>query len=182
MLSHRLRISLLCLSILLPLVALPGCARKQTRVIEATAYCGCGECCGWTRGRWLYLKLNFWNRYLDYGTNKGDPYTGLTAAGVRPRTYNPGLISLDSLAHPWRIPVRIVLPWRILPHDGSIAADTDYYPFGTKMYVPGYGWGVVEDRGGAIKGPDRIDLYFRWHGQTLNWGRRRVEVTIVYPE
>ena len=30
---------------------------------------------------------------------------------------------------------------------GTIAADTRRYPFGTIMYVPGYGYGRVEDRG-----------------------------------
>ena len=77
------------------------------------------------------------------------------------------------------IPVRIVLfPWYFLPHDGTIAADTSYYPFGTRMYVPGYGWGVVEDRGGAIKGAGRIDLYFDSHQRALSWGRKKVGVTI----
>ena len=35
---------------------------------------------------------------------------------------------------------------------GTIAADTSIYPFGTIMYVPGYGYGRVEDVGSAIKG------------------------------
>lgn len=35
--------------------------------------------------------------------------------------------------------------------DGTIAADTLHYPFGTRFFVPGWGWGAVQDRGGAIK-------------------------------
>jgi 3D (Asp-Asp-Asp) domain-containing protein len=58
---------------------------------------------------------------------------------------------------------------------GTIAADTRYYPFGTQMYIPGYGYGTVEDRGGAIKGPARIDLFFKSHDDALKWGRRRVK-------
>ena len=46
------------------------------------------------------------------------------------------------------------------------------------MYVPGYGWGVVEDRGGAIKGPDRLDLYFKSHRKALKWGKQKVDVII----
>jgi 3D (Asp-Asp-Asp) domain-containing protein len=42
-----------------------------------------------------------------------------------------------------------VVQWRA--RDGTIAADTDSYPFGTRMFVPDWGWGVVEDRGGAIQ-------------------------------
>lgn len=60
---------------------------------------------------------------------------------------------------------------------GTIAADTRLYPFGTVMYVPGYGYGRVEDRGGAIRG-QKIDLYFDSHQEALEWGRRRETVTI----
>lgn len=62
---------------------------------------------------------------------------------------------------------------------GTVAADTRYYPFGTRMYVPGYGEAVVHDRGGDIRGPYRIDLYFPTHGEALEWGRRRMPVTIL---
>lgn len=61
---------------------------------------------------------------------------------------------------------------------GTIAADTRYYPFGTVLYVPGYGYGRVEDRGGAIKGPQRVDLFFESHQDALEWGRRRVRVQV----
>jgi 3D (Asp-Asp-Asp) domain-containing protein len=64
---------------------------------------------------------------------------------------------------------------------GTAAADTAHYPFGTRMYVPGYGWATVRDRGGAIKGPARLDLFFPRHRDALKWGRRKVTVT-VYDE
>jgi len=60
---------------------------------------------------------------------------------------------------------------------GTIAADTRLYPFGTIMYVEGYGYGRVEDRGGAIKGQS-IDLYFRTHRQALEWGRQQKQVRV----
>lgn len=62
--------------------------------------------------------------------------------------------------------------------NGTIAADTRFYSFGTVMKIPGYGMGTVEDRGGKIVGPARIDLFFRTHKQALAWGRRRVRVEI----
>ncbi len=163
---------------LLLVLLLAGCAAQEKRIMETTAYCGCGLCCSWERGSWKYLKLDFWNRYVSKGERKGAPYTGHTAAGGIPVEPQPGLFSADSVRHPWMIPVRAVFPWLWLHRDGTIAADTRYYPFGTRMYVPGWGWGVVSDRGSAIKGPDRIDLYFESHQEALRWGRRRLEVTI----
>ena len=62
---------------------------------------------------------------------------------------------------------------------GTIAADS-HYPFGTRMYVPGYGWGVVHDRGTAITG-DHIDIFFRDHDDALEWGSQSLDVTIVLP-
>jgi len=62
----------------------------------------------------------------------------------------------------------------------TIAADTSRYPFGTVMYVPGWGYGVVEDRGSAVKG-DHIDLFFGSHGEALRWGRRKKQVTVWTP-
>ena len=65
---------------------------------------------------------------------------------------------------------------------GTIAADTAYYPFGTVMYVPGYGYGRVEDRGGAIKGSNKIDVWFSTEREALNWGRKKnVEVKVWIP-
>lgn len=63
---------------------------------------------------------------------------------------------------------------------GTIAADTSRYPFGTVMYVPGYGYGRVEDRGGKITG-DSIDLFFPNHGSALDWGRRKLRVKVWFP-
>jgi hypothetical protein len=160
------------------LILLGGCARHEARIMEVTAYCACSACCSWERGSWAYLKLNFWHRYVSAGPDKGRTYSGLTASGREPAEPVPGLLSADSLLRPWMIPVRLVFPWLWLRQDGTIAADTSYYPFGTRMYVPGYGWGTVLDRGSAITGPDRIDLYYESHQQALEWGRRRLQVRI----
>lgn len=162
-------------------VLLAGCASGsgEYRTMEATAYCNCGKCCGWERGSWKCLKLDVWNRYISQGPMEGKPYTGRTASGTRPRQPRPGLFSADSMQKPWMIPARIAFfPWLMLPRDGTIAADTRSYPFGTRMHVPGWGWGVVEDRGSAIKGSSRIDLYHRSHRRALEWGRQKVRVRI----
>ena len=158
------------------LLCASGCSAPRVRTMEVTGYCGCGQCCGWERGNWMFLKLDFWNRYISSGPGEGRPYSGLTASGAKPREPRPGLFSRDSLVHPWMVPVRIVFPWLIFSRDGTIAADTAHHPFGTRLYIPGYGYGVVEDRGSAIKGPTRLDAYYDSHQAALNWGRRKVPV------
>lgn len=63
---------------------------------------------------------------------------------------------------------------------GTIAADTDLYPMGTIMYIEGYGYGVVEDRGSAIQGK-HIDLFFKSHNKAMEWGNKNINVKIWLP-
>ncbi|MEW9032758.1 MAG: 3D domain-containing protein [Planifilum fimeticola] len=49
---------------------------------------------------------------------------------------------------------------------------------GTKIYIPGYGVGVAEDTGGAVKG-NVIDLFFETRSEAIRWGRRNVTVYIL---
>jgi 3D (Asp-Asp-Asp) domain-containing protein len=130
---------------------LAGCAsirpprgvQPRTVTIETTAYCDCGQCCGWERVWWAP-----WRTVYSSGPNRGEPKdVGITASGSK-------------------------------AHKGTIAADRRYYPFGTIMYIPSYGYGRVEDTGSAIKGPSRIDIFYDSHEQALQWGRKRMPVKI----
>lgn len=60
---------------------------------------------------------------------------------------------------------------------GIIAVDPKVIPLGTKIYVPGYGYGIAADTGGAIKG-NRIDVCFNTRQEAINWGRRTVTITV----
>ena len=64
---------------------------------------------------------------------------------------------------------------------GTVAADTALYPMGTIVHVPGYGYGRVEDTGGAIKG-DKLDLWFRSHQRAKEWGRKDIDVRVWLPK
>ena len=121
----------------------PRGRQPVARALLATAYCACGECCGWRR------------------TWYGKPvYASGRLKGKRKRV---GVTASGTMARP-----------------GCIAADTRFYPFGTVMYIPGYGYGVVEDRGGKIKG-HHVDLFFKRHRDAVKWGRRKVAANVWLP-
>ena len=61
---------------------------------------------------------------------------------------------------------------------GTIAADPSAFPFGTKMTIPGYGPGIVQDVGGSVKGT-HIDIWFPSHKEAVTWGTRKIKVNVV---
>jgi len=58
---------------------------------------------------------------------------------------------------------------------GIVAVDPRIIPLGTKLYIPGYGFAIAGDTGGAIIG-NRIDLGFDSISDALQFGRRNVKV------
>ncbi|MEQ6390238.1 3D domain-containing protein [Bacillaceae bacterium S4-13-58] len=85
------------------------------------------------------------------GKSKGHPEYGITYSGVR--------VKRDLYS--------------------TIAADLSVFPIGTILYIPGYGYGVVADKGSAIKG-DKIDLYYDTVEDVYDkWGKKRTTVYIV---
>ena len=117
-------------------------------------------------------------RYWAETNLKGLTYRGTTASGREPKQYRPVIYRASPVSDPITFFARLLsLRWG--PVEGTIAADASYYPLGTRMHVPGYGWGTVDDRGGAIKGPDRIDVYYRRRGDAVRFGCRRVDATVL---
>jgi 3D (Asp-Asp-Asp) domain-containing protein len=85
------------------------------------------------------------------GKNPGHPQYGITYSGVKVR--------------------RAVY--------STIAADLNLFPLGTILYIPDYGFGVVADKGAAIKG-EKIDLYFESIDEIFKkWGKRKVDVYVI---
>ncbi|MFC1856175.1 3D domain-containing protein [Thermodesulfobacteriota bacterium] len=119
--------------------------RKEERIVmEVTAYCACGECCGYYRSCFTCWMIPYYSRGPSRGKKKD---IGITSDGTKARK-------------------------------GTIAADIRLYPYGTKMRIPGYGWGVVHDTGSAIKG-NHIDIFFSSHKDALKWGRQKLTVTVI---
>lgn len=97
---------------------------------------------------WRRGKVFFWRKYVASGPNKG-------------RRKKVGITSSGARAK-----------------KGTVAADIRYYPYGTVVKIPGYGKGVVRDTGSAIKGPNRLDVYFPSRKKALKWGRQTLRVKI----
>ncbi len=66
------------------------------------------------------------------------------------------------------------------PGPGTIAVDPREIPFGTPLWVEGYGWGKALDTGAAMRtGTKRLDLFFSSRTEALSWGRE--EVLVILP-
>ncbi|WP_404429144.1 3D domain-containing protein [Sutcliffiella horikoshii] len=89
--------------------------------------------------------------YESTGKKPGDPSYGITYSGLK--------VKRDLYS--------------------TIAADINVFPIGTILFIPGYGYGVVADIGGAIKG-NKIDLYYDTVDEVFNdWGKQTIDVYII---
>ncbi len=61
---------------------------------------------------------------------------------------------------------------------GTVAIDRSIIPFGTHLYIEGYGYAVAADTGGAIKG-NKIDLYSDSLQEALKFGIQPVTVYVL---
>lgn len=85
------------------------------------------------------------------GKNPGHPEFGITYSGVK--------VTRDLFS--------------------TVAADLNVFPIGTILFIPGYGYGVVADKGGAIKG-NKVDLYYETVEDVYNnWGKKTLEVYVI---
>lgn len=89
--------------------------------------------------------------YESTGKNPGHPEFGITYSGVK--------VKRDLYS--------------------TIAADLTVFPIGTILWIPDYGFGVVADKGGAIKG-NKLDLYYETVDDVYNsWGKKTLDVYVI---
>ena len=66
-----------------------------------------------------------------------------------------------------------------VPKQGrTVAVDPKNIPYGTEIIIDGQTY-IAEDCGGAIKGENRIDLFFSSHEQALSFGRQTKKVRVM---
>ena len=66
-----------------------------------------------------------------------------------------------------------------VPKEGrTIAVDPKVIPYGSIVYIQGYGYFIAEDCGGAIKG-NRIDIFTASYATAIKNGRRTANVWLV---
>lgn len=58
----------------------------------------------------------------------------------------------------------------VWPSIGTVAVDKGVIPYGTKLYIPGYGFGVAQDTG--VSG-NHIDVFFDTEAECIKYGRKR---------
>ena len=63
-------------------------------------------------------------------------------------------------------------------HYGTCAVDPKVIPYGSRLWVQGYGFAYANDCGGAIKGT-KLDLYMRSTKECYRWGRRHVRAYVL---
>lgn len=61
---------------------------------------------------------------------------------------------------------------------GVVAVDTSVIPFGTELYIEGYGYAIAGDTGSAIKG-NKIDVFLDDYEDAKKYGVRNVNVYIL---
>ena len=67
----------------------------------------------------------------------------------------------------------------VIPKEGrTIAVDPKVIPYGSILYIQGYGYYIAEDCGGAIK-QNRIDIFTTSHKYAIQQGRRVANVWIL---
>jgi 3D (Asp-Asp-Asp) domain-containing protein len=89
--------------------------------------------------------------YESTGKNPGHPSFGITYSGVK--------VKRDLYS--------------------TVAADLNVFPIGTILFIPGYGYGVVADKGGAIKG-NKLDLYYETVEDVYSsWGKKTIDVYVI---
>ena len=61
----------------------------------------------------------------------------------------------------------------VLPKMGTVACNPSIIPYGTRLFIPGYGFGVAEDTGAIVRErTDLIEVFMPTYEEAMEWGRK----------
>lgn len=112
---------------------------------------------------------------IEVGTNKvykvartdeGEEFQYLRALYVRATSYDHTCLGCNKTTATGRYLTK-----------GIVAVDPRVIPLGTRMYIPGYGWGEAQDVGGAVKG-NTIDVAYD-DLRYADWSTRWLTIYII---
>jgi 3D (Asp-Asp-Asp) domain-containing protein len=69
----------------------------------------------------------------------------------------------------------------------GVASEPLVMPYGTRVFIPGYGVALIDDTGGAMrrswrrKGEIHLDVRMDFHQDARVWGRRTLKVRVYEP-
>jgi 3D (Asp-Asp-Asp) domain-containing protein len=66
------------------------------------------------------------------------------------------------------------------PAMGTVAVNPKIIPYGSKIYIEGYGFGIADDTGAFVRRrTDLIEVFMPTYEEALEWGRKRDVVVFV---
>ena len=67
------------------------------------------------------------------------------------------------------------------PGWGYVAVNPDLIPYGTVLYIPGYGTAIAADTGYAVRTYNgiQIDVYMDTYDQAIQWGTQTLDVIVL---
>ena len=79
--------------------------------------------------------------------------------------------------NPWDKGYGITATGTVATEGRTIAVSPSVIPYGSQVYIEGYGWYIAEDCGGAIKGK-KIDVFVASHHKALQLGKKKAVVWV----
>jgi uncharacterized protein YabE (DUF348 family)/3D (Asp-Asp-Asp) domain-containing protein len=114
----------------------------------------------------------YYSAASDYAGDIPDGYQVMSVMHVYATWYNPA-----SAGKPRSSPGYGITSTGVPVTRGIVAVDPTVIPYGTRMFIPGYGFAIAADCGGGVKG-NMIDLGFP-DGVDVDWSSHWVDIYIL---